>query len=73
MSSLINDRNQSCVIKAAIGFEGPFNLKMLSSNLGLGTDTYGLSFIVRDLLDGHFITKSGDCKHPLSYNLSGRA
>lgn len=36
---------------------------MLSGNLGLGTDTYGLSFIVRDLLDGKFLEKEGNCKN----------
>jgi hypothetical protein len=47
----------------ATGFHSQFNAKMLSNALGLGLDTYGLLFILKDLLESNLLFKERECEY----------
>lgn len=74
--SCIKCPQQSKVVSTASGFSTPFSINMLSHALGLGLNTYGLRFIVKDLIEAKLLQKDNDCTSVMcmfslvvSYNL----
>ena len=74
--SCIKCPQQSKVVSTASGFSTPFSINMLSHALGLGLNTYGLRFIVKDLIEAKLLQKNNDCTSVMcmfslvvSYNL----